>query len=72
MMRSYVQVEHQEIIFYYGPFDTIKKAHKAAEKFKKNNKKIRGMKVTLTSLRSDEPSPDFVLCPTMLGPRPME
>ena len=39
MMRSYVQVEHQEIIFYYGPFDTINKAHKAAEKFKKNNKK---------------------------------
>ena len=72
MMESYIRVEHQDTIFYYGPFDTTNEAHKAAEKFKKNNKKIRGMKVTLSSWRSDQPSPGLVFAPTMLGPRPMD
>ena len=71
LMESYVQVEHQGVIFYYGPFDTTTKAHTAAEKFKKNNKSIRGIKVSLSSWRSDQP-PGLVFAATMLGSRPME
>ena len=72
IMESYVRVEHQEVIFYYGPFGTKDEAHKAAEKFKKTNKTSRGMKVNLSSWRSDQPSPGLVFAPTMLGPRPMD
>ena len=50
-METYVQVEHQGIIFNYGPFDTTVEAHKAAEKFKKTITRICGIEVTLVSLR---------------------
>jgi hypothetical protein len=76
MMETYVQVVDQSepsLIFHYGPFETSNEAHKAAEKFKKTIKRIRGIKVTLTSWRSDQPRPAFVFPPNMLGtPRPME
>jgi hypothetical protein len=63
MMESYVRVEHQEVIFYYGPFGTKDEAQKAAEKFKKTHKTSRDMKVNLSSWRSDEPTPGLVFAP---------
>ena len=74
-MRAYVGVEMSGDAFYYGPFDSVRDAHAAAQKFKKNRR--RDLKVNVW----DEAElfatyvkygPALIFSPIMLGPRPME
>jgi hypothetical protein len=75
-MRAYVEVEKEGDAFYYGPFDSVRDAQAAAQKFRKENR-CRDLTVNVLdeaelSATYEKCGPALIFSPIMLGPRPME